>query len=652
MSYKFARQTGRPCDTILRMESSVPWLRSWLGLGMVLVGALVQASETWTPELQLQVQSFGEVAASPNGQRAAWTEVSAGSARLLIDRQPVPDWTANASGLTWSPRGDFLYFHAGPAAYRVNTTDPAHPGPPERVSRHPGASGGFRLSPDGAWLAFLERTDKFPKSKVRLAGVPAYSQRICVAPSDGKSEARCPITPPGFASAIDWSPDSKHLAFELRPTPFADDARSADLYEADIQSGSITPFARSNATETKPRYSPDGRHIAFLRSDDPPLQAGDERIVLWDREKKSARELAATDDRLPELLGWSGDSKRVFYSEARGTRNVLFAMPLDGPPALAFAPNGVAQAASVNAAGTHLAFSLESPGAAPEAHILKPGGGPPVKVSAANTRFESMDTARTEVVWWRSKGNLEVEGLLTFPNGYEQGKKYPMVTILHGGPYGHFDESFIGRGGLYPVATFAAQGYAVFRPNPRASTGYGRDFRYLNLKDWGGGDFEDVVSGVRAQALADPSRLAVMGWSYGGFLTSWTISHSNLFQAACIGAGVSNLWSQTGTSDIRSNKIEAFGAPWENQAFYIERSPLTHVANVKIPVLILGGEADERVPISQSYELFHALKRRKIETELAVYPGAGHSPRDPEQVLDIMKRHLGWVARFVGKRQD
>jgi dipeptidyl aminopeptidase/acylaminoacyl peptidase len=612
------------------------------------VFSLVLAADAWTPELQLKVNSFGEVLPSPDGKTAAWTESRPGRWGLFVGGKQIPEWSAPSSGLAFSPDRAYLYWSSGSVAYRAEV---AGPGKPQRLSKYPGNQPPYRLSTDGTRLSFLAQVEKFAgaKTRVRVVDEVKYKHQICTMASDGTGEVKCPVEVPGFAGATEWSPDGKSIVFESRVSPFPDDSRSSDVYEADVATGTVTAIAGTRAAESQPRYSPDGRFIAYVRSDDPPLQAGDEQIILYDRTSKTIRPLAHSQDHLPKLLGWSADSKSIYYTEERGTRNAIFAMPIDGPPQTVFVPDGVAEAARLNARATHFGFSLEAADQAPEAHVL-PLQGKAAKVSSSNSSLPNAPLGKTEVFWWRSKDNLEVEGLITYPANFESGKKYPMVVVLHGGPYGQFDESFIGRGGLYPIASFAAKGYVVFRPNPRASTGYGRDFRYANLKDWGGGDFNDVIMGVRnvvGLGFVDSKRMAVMGWSYGGFLTSWTITHSNDFKAAAIGAGVSNLLSQTGTSDIRSNKIDAFGAPWENQQFYIDRSPLTHVKNVKTPTLILGGDADERVPISQSYEMYHALKKRGVPTQMVVYPGAPHSPRDPDYVLDIMKRHIDWVEKYV-----
>ena len=175
----------------------------------------------------------------------------------------------------------------------------------------------------------------------------------------------------------------------------------------------------------------------------------------------------------------------------------------------------------------------------------------PVRVSRANVDMPKLELGKTEVIHWKSKDGMDIEGLLTYPVNYEKGKKYPLILNIHGGPTGVFNEDFIGRSGLYPLAVFAARGYAVLRPNPRGSGGYGKTFRFANYNDWGGKDFDDDQTGVDyliAQGVADPERLAIMGWSYGGFMTSWTITQTHRFKAAVIGAGVTNLWSFTGTS--------------------------------------------------------------------------------------------------------
>jgi dipeptidyl aminopeptidase/acylaminoacyl peptidase len=258
---------------------------------------------------------------------------------------------------------------------------------------------------------------------------------------------------------------------------------------------------------------------------------------------------------------------------------------------------------------------------------------------------------RTEVVRWKGPDGFDIEGLLTYPAGYEQGKKYPLILNIHGGPTGVFSETFTGRGALYPIAVFAARGYAVLRPNPRGSSGYGRTFRFANYNDWGGKDYQDDQAGVDhaiAMGVADPDRLAVMGWSYGGFMTSWTITQTHRFKAAVVGAGVTDLWSFTGTSDIPGFLPDYFGGEfWTRFETFQKHSPISFVKNVTTPTLVLHGEADVRVPTSQGYEFYHALKREGVTTRMVVYPRQQHGPTEPKFILDIMQRHLDWVDQYV-----
>jgi dipeptidyl aminopeptidase/acylaminoacyl peptidase len=216
---------------------------------------------------------------------------------------------------------------------------------------------------------------------------------------------------------------------------------------------------------------------------------------------------------------------------------------------------------------------------------------------------------------------------------------------------GVFQETFVGARGLYPIAAFAAEGFAVLRPNPRGSSGYGKKFRFANYNDWGGADYADIMAGVDhviGMGVADPERMVVMGWSYGGFMTSWVIGHTDRFRAAAVGAGVTNLWSFTGTADIPSFLPDYFaGEPWQNFEAYAKHSPMRYVDKMTTPTLILHGEADERVPITQGYELYAALKRRGVQTEMVTYPRQPHGPNEPKFVLDIMQRHLELAKKHL-----
>ncbi|HXB68916.1 MAG TPA: S9 family peptidase [Candidatus Acidoferrales bacterium] len=462
---------------------------------------------------------------------------------------------------------------------------------------------------------------------------------------------------PYHVGAFDWSPDSRRIAYETRPTPDANDGRLADIYEVEVETGSVRPVAATTASESQPRYSPDGRYLAYVRSNESARRIDGNRIVLLALSGMKARELPPSADESPALAGWAGG--RMLFTEGRGTRAALYTMPVDGAPTLLFQPSrgtfGPGGAGlAVNRTGSHAGLAIQAPDEPVEAYVMDLASGKPVRVSDANTSLSRQPLGETRLIRWKSaKDGKEIEGLLTLPVNYQQGKKYPLILNIHGGPAGAFTETFIGASGLYPLAAFAARGWAVLRANPRGSTGYGLPFRSSNVDDWGGGDYTDLMSGVDAviaMGVADPKRLAVMGWSYGGYMTNWVVTQTSRFQCAATGAGLSDLISMWGTNDIPSVLDDYFeGTSAEEPQRYIKMSPLAHIGNAKTPMLILHGEADIRVPTTQGYEMYTALKRKGTPVEMVVYPRTPHGPQEPKFVMDIMRRHIEWVAKYIGE---
>ena len=232
--------------------------------------------------------------------------------------------------------------------------------------------------------------------------------------------------------------------------------------------------------------------------------------------------------------------------------------------------------------------------------------------------------SKTEIISWKSYDGKEIEGILTYPKNYKKGSKYPVILQIHGGPAGVFSERFNGRPGIYMTEYFSEKGYITIKPNPRGSTGYGKEFRYANYKDWGYGDYEDVVSGVDKvieMGIGDPDRQFVMGWSYGGYLTSFIVTKTNRFKAASMGAGLPNLISMVTTTDIQDYLVAHMGAEfWEDYDTYEKHSAIYQIKNTKTPTQIIHGSNDLRVPFTQGQEFYRALDRLGVDTEMVVYP--------------------------------
>jgi dipeptidyl aminopeptidase/acylaminoacyl peptidase len=276
----------------------------------------------------------------------------------------------------------------------------------------------------------------------------------------------------------------------------------------------------------------------------------------------------------------------------------------------------------------------------------------PVKVTDMNPQIAELNLAKTEIVAWKNKTDgMAMEGLLMTPHDYSPGKTYPLLLVIHGGPAGVFDTGFTLRRGAYPLHAFTSQGYVVFLPNPRGSGGYGEKFRTANRKDWGYGDFRDIQDGVDeliARGIADKNRMGVMGWSYGGYMTSWTITQTDRFKAASIGAAVTNLFSFYGTTDIPPF-IESYfgGKPWEARELLAQHSAMSFLDRVKTPALIQHGGDDRRVPYSQGEEIYTGLRASGVPTELIQYPRQPHGIQEPKLIRDAMQRNLDWFERYV-----
>jgi dipeptidyl aminopeptidase/acylaminoacyl peptidase len=414
----------------------------------------------------------------------------------------------------------------------------------------------------------------------------------------------------------------------------------------------VRALAATGASETDPVFSPDGKQVAFDQSNDPPTWRRRSRVAIVPVEGGTPRLLSETPDAQPDLIGWTRDG-RIVFEETHRTVNRLGVLPVAGGASSWISPEGVmVDAPSLNATGTHVGFSSQAPDRAPEPYTAPLAKFVPVQAAKVQ-ELPALSFGKTETLTWKSPDGRDVEGLVTYPVGYAPGRKVPLLVVVHGGPAGVFVQSFTGGPTPYPVAGFASHGYAVLRVNPRGSSGYGFDFRSANYRDWGKGDYQDIQSGVDAliaKGVADPERMGIMGWSYGGYMTSWTITQTSRFKAASVGAGVTNLMSFQGTADIPGFLPDYFGGEFwdaEGASRFQGHSAMFHVGNVKTPTLIQHGEQDLRVPTSQGYELYGALKRRKVPVKMVTYPRTPHGIQEPKLMLDAMNRNLAWFDEWV-----
>lgn len=644
----------------------------------------------WRPEQIIHYPLIEHVHLAPDGQRALFTTRTAyltdqaSEFRNQIMLAAVGDSPAlpltfgeAASSPRWRPDGRYLAFlrktpDTGKVGLWAMRADSGEAWPLTGVSngiRNDVTN--FKWSPDGRRLALVCTPYDEDKERRRKERADVLQWRVDYdfahlfviefTVAGAALPAAMQLTQGRFfVLNLDWSPDSERLAFTHRPTPLLDtwpQSRLATI-AADGSESELVDGGEIISWQATLAYAPNNQWIACDVGTAGAAWPYASQVLLFPTAGGQPRSLANVSDEQPRVLGWAPDSRAVYVLNQTGLTSQLAALPVDGGPAQALVDNKTQfEVAHVNDRG-QAALVIQNFTEINRVCVVDLTRQPtsielhPLAQPVA-ARYPQGPLPQTKILHWRTPDDFEIEGILYLPHDYDlqSGEQLPLLLHIHGGPAGVFQAQYAGYPYYYTPAALCERGIAVLRCNPRGSSGYGKQFRFANMLDWGGGDYRDIQQGVDtvlAMGIADPARLGICGWSYGGFMTSWTITQTHRFKVASIGAPVTNPMSFNGTADIPSFIPHYFGAEaWEDPAFYAAHSPIAHVQNVQTPAIIQHGDADIRVPLEQGLQFYNALQRRGVPVEMYIYPRQGHALTEPRLLADALARNLEWFTRML-----
>jgi dipeptidyl aminopeptidase/acylaminoacyl peptidase len=449
-----------------------------------------------------------------------------------------------------------------------------------------------------------------------------------------------------------WSPDGKLLAFSSnRSVPDPDRNYDSNIWvvaaDNTDKGAHLTQVTTNPGEDTAPAWSPDGKWIACVTQLEPKLLVYATRhIAVSPAAGGAARVLTRTFDRMSESPRFSPDGKFVYFIADDDGSQSLYRIPAAGGEITRQIPGRVVVSGYTVAKSGDLAVLMADMKRPAEVFATNTSGGPLTRITHVNDALMAkIRTVTPEYVKFKSKDGTTVAGYLFKPLNYVAGKKYPALLHPHGGPVGSYYGDFNHFSQL-----MAANGYVVLEPNPRGSSGYGQDFCKAIFADWGNKDYQDdmaMVDYAIAQGIADPDKLGVGGWSYGGMSTDFIIAQTTRFKGAISGAGTAFIAALYGHDQYVLDYDVELGRPWEHRATWEKISPYFKVANITTPTLFMGGDIDWNVPILGGEEMYEALKSLGRETELVVYPGEHHGLKAPSHLKDRLERNLSWFAHYV-----
>ena len=447
-----------------------------------------------------------------------------------------------------------------------------------------------------------------------------------------------------------FSPDGNELAYTATPVPIHDESWSTnhDIYVVDIASGKRTQLTTNPAADVYPRYSPDGKYIAYRAQSQPGYESDRWQLMIYNRSTKATKSVTQSFDANVGTPIWSPDSKMLYFDAEEKANNPLWSVTLDGT-VKKVVDNATNTGISISPDGSLLVFSHQTLSRPVEIYSSKSDGTGLTQLTHVNDDiFSHIEFSKPEYVWFTGATDTKVQMWIFKPPFFNPKKKYPFVYMIHGGPQGAWGNSWSFR---WNPQLWAAQGYIIACPNPRGSTGFGHTFTAEISRDWGGKVYTDIMNGLaymEQQTYIDTARMGAAGASYGGYMMNWLNGHTNKFKTIVCHDGVYNFDSMYGGTEETWFDEWEHGIPWETKDFD-KFSPNKYAKDFNTPTLVIHNLKDFRVPFSEGMQLFTMLQRRGIPSELLSFPDEGHWVLKPLNSELWHKTVFGWLDRYLKK---
>lgn len=640
---------------------------------MIFSCSLAFTDDETTPSFKdvLNLTAPGSPEISPDGSRiiysiskADWEKNQYISQLWILDvatkeKHQLTYGEKSVSSYGWSPDGKYISFVASREEHRQVYLLPATGGEARAVTKAKNGVAGYSWSPCSRFIAYSGTTEESKQEKGREKKYGRYEMfeeefknaHLWVVNIDSGKEELIVKDDDKNVGSWDWSPDGKTIAFDATPDSFLPSFSKADIYLVDLESKKVTPLVTQVGPDSGPQWSPDGKTIAFNSAMGTENWLVNTLICTIPASGGQIKVLTAEFDENAGLVDWNKKGI-IFRATMRMSSHVLLLSPEGEITPITSGDDFTLGGFSLTKDVSKYAFTYSNSKKYNDLYISSFEQFKPEKLTDYSEQLKNWKMASKEPISWKSTDGAEITGVLIKPADFDPAKKYPLLVIIHGGPTGTSIPSYYDRyNRYYPIEQWAAKGAVILEPNYRGSAGFGLEFRKLNYRNLGVGDYWDVISGVDhliSEGFVDKDKVASMGWSQGGYISAYITTFSDRFQATSVGAGISDWITYYYRTDITPFCPQYLGAtPWDDPEIYAKTSPMTHINKAKTPTLIQHGENDARVPITNGYKLYRALKDKGVPVKFVIYKGFGHGITKPKENLAVMTHNWQWFGKYI-----